>query len=119
MREEKNLVSSRHSDTSKTRAVRHIYLVRHGQYQTRTKIEDDKQLTELGRSIDRQSRIEWISVHLGNEQADWAGKALAKSKIPFSRLVQSGLIRAIQTATIVNKYLSFNNIEQDSDLNEG
>lgn len=33
---------------NKTRAVRHVYLVRHGQYVTRTKFEDQKQLTELG-----------------------------------------------------------------------
>ena len=39
---------SRHSEMSKTRAVRHIYLVRHGQYLTRTKSDDQKQLTELG-----------------------------------------------------------------------
>jgi broad specificity phosphatase PhoE len=57
--------------------------------------------------------------YLGNEQADWAGRALAESKISFTRFVQSGLIRAIQTATIVNKYLKFNNVEQDVDLNEG
>ncbi|CAF0819799.1 unnamed protein product [Adineta ricciae] len=92
----------RHSETSKSRAVRHIYLVRHGQYQTRMKFEDQKQLTELG-----------------NEQADWAGRALAESKISFTRFIQSGLIRAIQTATIINKYLRFNKIEQDIDLNEG
>jgi len=57
--------------------------------------------------------------YLGNEQADWAGRALAESKIPFTRLVQSGLIRAIQTATIINKYLKFDKVEQDVDLNEG
>jgi len=92
----------RRAEINRTRAVRHIYLVRHGQYQTRVKDDDQKQLTDLG-----------------NEQADWAGRALALSKIPFTRVVQSGLIRAIQTATIVNKYVKFNNIEQDSDLNEG
>jgi broad specificity phosphatase PhoE len=57
--------------------------------------------------------------YLGNEQADWAGRALVESKIPFSRFIQSGLIRAIQTAGIINKYLKFNKIEQDVDLNEG
>jgi serine/threonine-protein phosphatase PGAM5 len=87
---------------SKTRALRHVYLIRHGQYLTKTELHDQKQLTELG-----------------NEQADWAGQALAKSQIPFTRLVQSGLIRAIQTASIINKYLKFDKIEQDPDLNEG
>ena len=57
--------------------------------------------------------------YLGNEQADWAGRGLAETKIPFSRMVQSGLIRAIQTARAINKYLRFQNIEQDVDLNEG
>jgi phosphohistidine phosphatase SixA len=33
---------------NKTRVLRHIYLIRHGQYQTRTKFDDQKQLTELG-----------------------------------------------------------------------
>ncbi len=33
---------------NKTRALRHVYLIRHGQYQTKTKSEDQKQLTELG-----------------------------------------------------------------------
>ena len=64
----------------------------------------------------------WIYVEfciLGNEQADWAGRALAESKISFTRFIQSGLIRAIQTATIINKHLRFNKIEQDIDLNEG
>lgn len=28
--------------------MRHVYLIRHGQYQTRTKNEDEKQLTALG-----------------------------------------------------------------------
>ncbi|CAF4731238.1 unnamed protein product [Rotaria sp. Silwood1] len=92
----------RHSEMNKTRGVRHIYLIRHGQYQTKTKFEDEKQLTELG-----------------NEQADWAGRALAESGISFTRLVQSGLIRAIQTATTINKYVRLNKVEQDIDLNEG
>ncbi|CAM4739774.1 unnamed protein product [Rotaria magnacalcarata] len=91
----------RHSDMNKTRIVRHIYLIRHGQYQTKTKVEDQKQLTELG-----------------NEQADWIGLALAESKIPFTRFIQSGLIRAVQTASIINKHIKFNRIEQDIDLNE-
>lgn len=56
---------------------------------------------------------------VGNEQADWTGRALAESKIPFTRFIQSGLIRAIQTAGIINKYLNFKKIEQDVDLNEG
>ncbi len=58
-------------------------------------------------------------IYLGNEQADWIGRSLAESNIPFTRLIQSGLIRAIQTATIINKYLRFDKIEQDFDLNEG
>jgi hypothetical protein len=33
---------------TKTRVVRHIYLVRHGQYHTRVKSDDEKQLTDLG-----------------------------------------------------------------------
>ena len=33
---------------TKTNIVRHVYLVRHGQYITRTKVDDEKQLTELG-----------------------------------------------------------------------
>jgi serine/threonine-protein phosphatase PGAM5 len=93
---------SNHANTNKTRALRHVYLIRHGQYQTKTKFDDQKQLTELG-----------------NEQADWTGRALTESKIQFTRLVQSGLIRAIQTASIINKYLKFDKIEQDIDLNEG
>lgn len=39
---------SRHSEINKNRVVRHIYLVRHGQYNTRTKVDDQKVLTELG-----------------------------------------------------------------------
>lgn len=39
---------SQHADMGKTRALRHVYLVRHGQYHTRTRSEDQKQLTELG-----------------------------------------------------------------------
>jgi hypothetical protein len=35
---------------NKTGAVRNIYLIRHGQYQTETEFEDQHQLTELGLS---------------------------------------------------------------------
>lgn len=42
------VVLSLHGNTNKTRALRHVYLVRHGQYHTRTKTEDQKQLTDLG-----------------------------------------------------------------------
>lgn len=55
----------------------------------------------------------------GNEQADWTGKALVQWNIPFTRFVQSGLIRAIQTATMINAHLGMKTIEQDADLNEG
>ncbi len=58
-------------------------------------------------------------IYLGNEQSDWTGRALSESKIPFTCFVHSGLIRASQTATIINKYLRFDKIEQDFDLNEG
>ena len=33
---------------NRTRAVRHVYLIRHGQYHTKPKAQDQKQLTELG-----------------------------------------------------------------------
>ena len=36
------------SQTSKTRVVRHIYLIRHGQYHTQVKSDDGKRLTDLG-----------------------------------------------------------------------
>ncbi|CAF0732449.1 unnamed protein product [Didymodactylos carnosus] len=89
-------------DDVKTKACRHIYLIRHGQYTTRVDHEDKKHLTALG-----------------NEQAVLVGKALLDSNIKFTRFVQSGLIRAIQTANHVNEYLKFDKIEQDPNLNEG
>jgi len=58
---------------------------------------------------------------LGCLQANYTGLQLLESKTKFTRLVQSGLIRAVQTTSIINEYLKFSSvaIEQDFDLNEG
>jgi len=92
------------SETSPT-ATRYLYLVRHGQYVTDAKTASGKVLTDLGR---RQAAI--------------TGQRLKQLGIGFSRFVQSGLIRAQQTAEIIANELEpagLPPIDCDSQLNEG
>lgn len=72
----------------RAKATRHLILVRHGQYNLTGKSDSEKFLTELGR-----------------EQARLTGLRLKELALPYTRLVQSTMTRATETATIISKEL--------------
>lgn len=73
----------------KSRAVRHLILIRHGQYNLDGPTDKEKKLTDLGRI-----------------QADLTGRRLAALNIKFDLLVRSTMTRAQETADIIQKHLS-------------
>ena len=72
----------------RAKATRHLILVRHGQYNLSGKTDNERFLTELGR-----------------EQARLTGLRLKELALPYTRLVQSTMTRATETATIISKEL--------------
>ena len=68
---------------------RHLILIRHGQYNLQGKEDSERYLTDLGR-----------------EQAKYAGLRLKELGLPYTRLVQSTMTRAKETAGIISKELS-------------
>lgn len=70
------------------KATRHLILVRHGQYNLDGKTDDERFLTSLGR-----------------EQARLTGLRLKELALPYTRLVQSSMTRATETASIISKQL--------------
>ncbi|XP_026495757.1 serine/threonine-protein phosphatase Pgam5, mitochondrial isoform X2 [Vanessa tameamea] len=75
-------------EKSKSKAVRHLFLIRHGQYNIDGATDKERILTELGR-----------------QQADLTGKRLADLDIKWDLLVRSTMTRAQETATIIAKHL--------------
>lgn len=73
-----------------SKARRHLFLIRHGQYNMKTKEANEMILTELGR-----------------EQADLTGRRLKDlmSKFKFTKLIHSDVVRAIETANIIRTHL--------------
>ncbi|XP_023938286.2 serine/threonine-protein phosphatase Pgam5, mitochondrial isoform X1 [Bicyclus anynana] len=78
---------------SKSKAVRHLFLIRHGQCSLDSVTDNERILTELGR-----------------HQADLTGKRLALLDIKWDLLVSSTMARAQETAKIIAKHLP-NDIE--------
>lgn len=74
-----------------SKATRHLYLIRHGQYEIKANEPEMRVLTQLGR-----------------EQAKFAGSRLNElaKKINFTHLHKSTMIRAVQTGDIVMDQLS-------------
>lgn len=85
-----------------SKAVRHIILVRHGQYNTKAKTQAEGTLTDLGK-----------------RQAEITGKRLDELGFPYTVLVHSTMIRAQQTAEIIMKSLKTVEVQNDALLNEG
>ncbi|KAL7675916.1 hypothetical protein ACOME3_002175 [Neoechinorhynchus agilis] len=81
--------------------TRSIYLIRHGQYDMRPEDHREHVLTSLGR-----------------QQAQSTAYRLLDLRIRFDRLVHSALIRARETASIINAVLHIDNVEEDCLLNE-
>jgi len=69
-------------------AVRHLILVRHGQYNLDGKTDDERVLTPMG-----------------VEQADHTGKRLAQLNLPLTYMVSSNMSRAKQTAGLIGQSL--------------
>lgn len=88
----------RHSPT----AVRHLFLIRHGHYDTRP---DEDRLN--------------ILTPLGEEQVHFTGKRLQELAIPFTKIIASTMSRAEQTAKIVQKFFPQLPIENTDLLREG
>lgn len=72
----------------KPKAVRHIILIRHGQYNLAGNNDKERTLTPLGR-----------------EQAAFAGKRLNELDFPYTNLIHSTMTRAIETAKIIKEFL--------------
>ncbi|XP_029040137.1 serine/threonine-protein phosphatase PGAM5, mitochondrial [Osmia bicornis bicornis] len=85
-----------------SKAICHIILIRHGQYNTKVKTEAEGTLTDLGR-----------------QQAEITGKRLQELGFPYNSLIHSTMIRAQETAEIIQKNLKNVEVKNDSLLNEG
>ncbi|XP_019394561.1 PREDICTED: serine/threonine-protein phosphatase PGAM5, mitochondrial isoform X2 [Crocodylus porosus] len=72
----------------KAKATRHIFLIRHSQYNLDGRADKDKTLTPLGR-----------------EQADLTGHRLASLGLKFDKIIHSSMTRATETTEIISKYL--------------
>lgn len=75
-------------EKAKSKAVRHLFLIRHGQYHIDGVTDKDRTLTDLGRL-----------------QADLTGKRLECLNIKWNLLVRSTMTRAQETAEIIAKHL--------------
>ncbi|XP_038619577.1 serine/threonine-protein phosphatase PGAM5, mitochondrial isoform X2 [Tachyglossus aculeatus] len=72
----------------KAKATRHIFLIRHSQYNLEGCLDKDRTLTPLGR-----------------EQAELTGRRLATLGLKFDKIVHSSMTRAAETTDIISKYL--------------
>ncbi|CAN7985868.1 unnamed protein product [Ixodes hexagonus] len=86
----------------KPRATRHLYLVRHGQYNLKGDSDRDLTLTELGQ-----------------KQADLTGQRLKQLNLPFSRMVYSTMTRATETARIIHGHFEHLPLEPCELIREG
>ncbi|KAL4636063.1 serine/threonine-protein phosphatase PGAM5, mitochondrial isoform X1 [Arapaima gigas] len=76
-------------ESSKPKATRHIFLIRHSQYNLNGNGDKERTLTPLGR----------------REQAELTGQRLASLGIKYDILIHSTMARATETAHIISKYL--------------
>lgn len=87
---------------NKSKAVRHIILIRHGQYNLSGKTDKARILTELG-----------------EKQALTTGERLKELGLPYTNIIRSTMTRATQTATLIQKYLPDVPVKDCSMLEEG
>ena len=82
---------------------RHLYLIRHGQY-----FDSAQALSEMKLTI------------LGKEQLKYTGIRLNQMNIRFNRLIHSGMVRAVESATVINEQLDSKlPLIEDTNLTEG
>lgn len=86
----------------KSKAVRHLILIRHGQYNLNGDTDVDRYLTELGR-----------------KQAAHTGERLNELKIPFDKMIRSTMTRAQETGKIISTHIGNVPIENCSLIEEG
>ncbi|XP_051958902.1 serine/threonine-protein phosphatase PGAM5, mitochondrial-like isoform X2 [Xyrauchen texanus] len=79
---------SQDTENNKPKATRHIFLIRHSQYNLNGKVDKERVLTPLGR-----------------EQAELTGQRLAALGLKYDLLIHSSMTRATETANILSKYL--------------
>ncbi|XP_051515611.1 serine/threonine-protein phosphatase PGAM5, mitochondrial-like isoform X2 [Myxocyprinus asiaticus] len=76
------------TENNKPKATRHIFLIRHSQYNLNGNGDKERVLTPLGR-----------------EQAELTGQRLAVLGLKYDLLIHSSMTRATETANILSKYL--------------
>lgn len=89
-------------EKSKSSATRHLILVRHGQYCLSGKKDEERFLTPLGR-----------------EQARCTALRLKELGLPYTRLIQSTMTRATETAQIISQQLPDVDVTSCNFLREG
>ncbi|CAG9770326.1 unnamed protein product [Ceutorhynchus assimilis] len=70
------------------KAVRHVILIRHGQYNLEGQTDEERFLTKLGRL-----------------QAEYTGKRLAELGLPYCDMVKSTMTRAQETGSIISTHI--------------
>lgn len=89
-------------ESAKSKSVRHLILVRHGQYNLDGAKDADRYLTEVGR-----------------KQAAFTGERLSELKIPFDKMIRSTMTRAQETGKIISTKIANVPIENCSLIEEG
>jgi serine/threonine-protein phosphatase PGAM5 len=92
-------------EKKRSKAIRHILLIRHGQYHLKGTCDEERHLSELG-----------------VEQAELTGDRLKNSGVTFTSFITSNMKRAIQTAEIILDHLAQPGLEiqhKDPMLKEG
>lgn len=79
-----------------SKATRHLFLIRHGQYEIKAQLAEQMILTALGR-----------------EQAELTGKRLSelRNKFKFNKLHHSTMVRAVETAQLIHNQLNLNGLD--------
>lgn len=89
-------------DNVKPSAVRHLILIRHGQYNLDGASDSDRFLTKVGR-----------------KQATFTGERLKELKIPLDKMIRSTMTRAQETGKIISTHVANLPIENCSLIEEG
>lgn len=80
-------------------ATRHLLLIRHGQYNLAGNGDAERYLTPLGR-----------------EQASGTGQRLAQLGLPYTKIIQSSMTRAMETAELISNEIPSVPVEKPDDI---